>query len=195
MHNPAHVVENINLLLTIYCRLYLGKVYVVGGYVRRLYEGSDVSLCDIDLWFKDKHSEMCFRDWYVDHKTSENEYQTSYEIEGRKFQVLPRKEDDGSNVVNFLNRFDYRMCQLASDGLGLVSLRHTLNDIEHKAIVPTDYLLGRKDLHDYQRSLCRLKKYILQGYAITTENMVSILNPFCKLVYPSESGNVQSEIR
>jgi hypothetical protein len=191
--NPIQVVEHIKNL-----PVPLGA-WVVGGYVRRLISDEPVDTCDIDLWFPNKSAEMRFKDEWCDAKTDENEYQSSYTINGRRWQVLPNKWEHGESVAGILDMFDFRFCQVAACADNVCFIRYAVEDINRNLIVPTDYLLKyvfeQKDIYRFERSLCRLKKYIKQGYTISPEEMVNLLTPFSKLVFGNDTEHLHSELR
>ncbi len=148
--------------------------WIAGGFVRSLISGETPR--DIDVFFKDNEALL--------HFVRANRLEVCYDHKRRLFT----SSKDGHkidlvdfmyfrDVIELLNSFDFRMCQVALSGFyELWANPKGLQDIKDKKLVIQEkYDLEQEPIKLY-RTISRIRKFVKRGYVMDSLELKKILD-------------------
>lgn len=152
--------------------------YLAGGALRRTVIGQPLE-SDFDYFFTHNPAEsvlttgdnellptIALFDASGHKRVRENEHNITYEVDGRKVQLIKKLWESPEKVID---DFDYTNCQLITDGVSIWVGEYTMWDLARMK-------LRIHRIHNVQASLRRLIKYTKQGFYACDGTLLGILH-------------------
>jgi hypothetical protein len=149
--------------------------WLAGGSVRRLFDGSSHA-ADFDIFFTDEEQMTKYRDWLCDrydiaHISSFNYDEILLPVNLGQYSAIAKLQlvkIYGPTIDDILQRFDYSICQLGTDGDCLVAGNTTFEDIQNRLCRPACIQYAKA-------SMRRMLKFAKEGYEIDKSVFDAIL--------------------
>ena len=148
--------------------------WVAGGAVLNWYNNEPIDYSDIDVFFKDqKQFDITFGKLMKNHANmvynSDNAITLHILVNNQTKRVQLIRKSWFQDAKDVINKFDFTVCQLVTDGRNIVLGEHTAEHIKNKQLCLTDKAVN-KDI------IKRLIKYVTYGYLPDPKMVQSILD-------------------
>lgn len=169
-----------------------GFVVIAGGAARRLYQGLDISVADVDIFCKDTYAELICKvmtetGWEKtnSHKGESGHVSIVVEKDGQKVNLIEelhfRSDSEfltKANASYLFSRFDFTVCQIGfmyiNQELALLANNLAILDLQSRSLQ-----VNRIDKErGLEGTLMRLSKYIQLGYVPTEGCIKDIATAF-----------------